>query len=194
MMTKSLLAALLVLGSSTAALAKPAPRKKVVVKSRVVVRDHRRPAPEPAPRVRDHRGWFLPPIVARPPVDTCSNVRIGATASVYTGPLGVAAPWGEWTALTQPTMIARGSEQIAIGKGNGRFTQLRLVANSGSTYISQVVVQFGNGKYQTVAVNRSITAGSPLAIDLKGQKGRAVTQIIVQGSSGYGARYSILAA
>lgn len=204
MNTKSLLATLLVLGSSTAALAQPAVRDhrdgysdranvrdRSVVGDRSNLRDHRNDGWD---RDRDRERLIVAPVIVTPPVDACANVRVGAKASAYTGPVGLASRWGGWALLAEPTMIGSGSEQITVGKDHGKFTQLQLVANSGSTYISQVVVEFGNGKYQTVALNQQLDAGNPaLTIDLKGNR-RAISRIIVEGTSSYGARYSVRAA
>lgn len=218
MNTKSLLATLLVLGSSTAALAKP------------VVRDHREGAWQ-VTNDRDHRtassyrdrqnfgrsgdrndnrSWgdrdgdrdrdrggvvAAPPVVIAPvAVDTSANVRIGAKASVYTGPIGTAPSWGGWVELVQPTMIARGFEQIGMGRSYGTFSELQLVANRGDTKITQVVVQFADGQYQSVPLYQELDGGNPtITIDLAGGR-RAIQRILVEGSSGYGARYSIRAA
>lgn len=210
--TKSVLATLLVLASSTAAFAQPLVRdhREAPVQT-VAVRDHR-----PASSYRDHqnfghdrdhdgdRDWgrdhgrpviVTPaPVVVQQPIDACANTRIGATASAYTGPVGAASAWGYWVNLTQPTMIGRGSEQITVGAAQGRFGTIQLVADGGGTYVKQVVVEFANGKYQTVALNQELDGRNPsLTIDLNGGK-RAIARIIVEGTSGYGARYSIRAA
>jgi hypothetical protein len=243
MNTKALLSTLFVLGSSTAALAKPAsswrgasePSRATPVAPTVrdhrtpvpqpAMRDHRSPAPQPSvrddfhvpqPQVRDHRygdrddrsrdrdrddrygdrddvGWVMPAPVVQPAVDTCANVLVRPNASEYVGPVGYANPWSSWVALTEPTMIAHGSEQISVGAGRGSFSTLELVANSGETYVSQVVIEFANGEYQTVALGRELEPGEPsLVVDLAGNR-RMITRIVVNGSSSFGARYSVLA-
>ena len=209
--TKSVLATLLVLGSSTAAFAKPIVRDHREAAQTVAVRDHRTASSyrdrENFGRDRDHDGdrdWdrdhgrpviVTPaPVVVEQPIDTCATTRIGAKASVYVGPVGTASSWGGWINLTQPSMIAHGFEQVSVGASQGRFAELQLVADSGATYVNQVVVQFANGQYQTVALHQQLDGSNPtLTIDLDGGQ-RNIQRILVEGSSGYGARYSIRAA
>jgi hypothetical protein len=198
MSLKSFVTTLALLGSSTAALAQPAftasAQGGVTVSAGYAYQgDFSNQRTNDWPWIRDHRQPVAQPMPPTPIVNTddCANVRIGNKASAYTGPVGQVMPGGGWSALTQPTKIGRGAEQINVGADKGRFRSLELVSNGGDTYLSQVVIGFSNGQYMHVPVNRSLN--QPLTINLGGYRGRAIDRIIVEGTSGFRARYSVLA-
>lgn len=194
---KALITAL-VLGSSSLALASPSWSGGVQVASASryghgpVVRDHRGwGEPVPSPIVRDHRG-DLGSFDGDADGDD-GNVRIGATASAYTGPVGIAAGNG-WVTLAQRTRIGRSVEEIAVGASAGRFRQLQVNAVRGETKLRSIVIEFGDHSYQRVNVQGCLDANNPtLAIRLAGRSPRNILRVIVEGSSGSGALYSIFA-
>lgn len=179
MSLKSIIAALAIVGSSSAAMAAP-----VVTYTR-------------AATVREAPQYVAPTTVRRsPPIfaaDDCNNTRLGSDLSVYNGPVGSKIGFG-WTSLTQPTRIDRGREFITIGKEHGRFNTIKLDNVRGSTVISQVLINFANGKSQVVKLNQRLTPGNPcITINLDGNN-RAISRIVVYGDSGARSAYQILAA
>ena len=188
---KSLITAL-VLGSSSLAMAQPAllgvnvnggvtvtagaDLSTHAVNDWPVIRDHRHPFPEPQPL---------------PVVDSCSNIRMEGSGSLYTGPTGMAMPGG-WIELAQPTKIGGKREQISVGASRGRFRTIELVANGGDTYVSVVAVQLTNGQLLSFPVDRDLDGS--LTINLGNYRGLRISRIVVNGSSGPNARYSVLAA
>jgi hypothetical protein len=190
----------LVLGSSSIALADPSWSGGVsvnasVATSGVVVRDHREPAPLPPPPAPVYRTPLRriaqPAPIAQPIVDDrCDNIHLGGDLSVYTGT--TAGYVGGWLALTQPTKIERGREFISVNS-NQRFSQLLLRSDGGTTQVSQVAIFFQNGQEQVVKTNAWLGSRNPdLAINL--EKRGKISRIVVYGSSGQRARYSVLAA
>jgi hypothetical protein len=189
MSLKSILAALTILGSSSLAMADvygaqngsfhqvqtvPAP---VIVKPAPIVRPIFNPIPKP-------------PVA----VDDCNNTTLGGDSSAYNGPIGTKT-WGEsWVALTQPTRIDRGREFFHIGEQAGRFDQLKLENTAGRSYITQVLVEYANGKSQVVHLNENLNASNPcITINLSGRD-RAISRIVVYGSTARHSSYQILAA
>jgi hypothetical protein len=172
--TKSVLATLLVLGSSTAAFAKP------------IVRDHREAAQTVA--VRDHR--------------TASSYRDrqnfgrggdrdgGATWGDRDGDRNNS--WSSWTTLASSALVG-GEADIYPSTELGRFLTLQLTADHGDTYVSKLVIQFGDYTRQTITVNREIGPGTaPLTIELAGGE-RAIHSIVVAGSERPGACFNVRA-
>jgi hypothetical protein len=130
--------ATLVLGSSSLALAAPAPAVQTTevrthsaggyTTTTVVAQADAAPAWHGVPK---------PPVYR--PVTLASSVRLG--------------PDGR-------TAINVGSQ--------GRFDTLQLTSAAGKTFIKQVVVQFDNGQSQTVGLRRTIDGRDTLTVDLAG--------------------------
>lgn len=192
----------LVLGSSSLAMAQPVSfgasagvsiSAGLPAQGVVDIRDHRT---NDWPWIRDHRQPVeQPAVVMQPPapvVDNCANVATYPNGSEYTGPVA-SAMRGQWVALTQPTKIGIKREEIRVGAQKGLFHTLQLVPTSGSTYISTVAIVFPNGAMQSVPVNQTLTGALTINVGA-GYRGRAIQRIVVNGSSDFGARYSILAA
>ena len=179
MSLKSIIAALAIVGSSSAAMAAP-----VVTYTSATVRHE---APHYVAPTQQGR---TPPIVAE---DDCNNTRIGTDLSVYTGAVGTKIGFG-WTALTQPTRIDRGRELITIGKEHGRFTTVKLQNVRGVSNITTVLITFANGTRQVVKLDQRLSAANPcIEINLDGNK-RAISGIVVYGASWSRSAYQILAA
>jgi len=179
MSLKSIIAALAIVGSSSAAMAAP-----VVTYTR-------------AATVREAPHYVTPTTVRRsPPIiadDDCNNTGLGTDLSVYHGAVGTKVGFG-WTALTQPTRIDRGREFITIGKEHGRFTTVKLENVRGTSNITQVLINFANGTSQVVKLNQRLSAANPcIEINLDGNK-RAISGIVVYGASWSRSAYQILAA
>lgn len=179
MSLKSIIAALAIVGSSSAAMAAP-----VVTYTRVA--SVRQGPQYIAPVTQRHS----PPIIAD---DDCNNTQLGTDLSVYHGPVGTKVGFG-WTSLTQPTRIDRGREFITIGKEHGRFNTLKLDNVRGATVVTQVLINFANGKSQVVKLNQRLTTGNPcITINLDGNN-RAISGIVIYGQSGARSAFQILAA
>jgi len=89
-----------------------------------------------------------------------------------------------WMALSSNLRVS-GKKAIAI-RSQAVFSQLKLEAAAGSTFIDKVVITFGNGRSQTVNLDKWLTSRTPLSIDLNGNL-RKVTKVTVYGK---GARRS----
>ena len=165
MNTKALLATLVVIGSSTAALADPIGVSANVqantnVNAGLVVRDHR-----DVDTRRDVDGQWMRDHRRLP----------------------------EWTVLSARDSLRYGRDTIRPSQAP-MFTQLKLQATSGKLEIDRVVIRFGNGSTQTVTPHAMLQNGSPsLTIDLNGDQ-RHIAAISVFGKGGRRASYQILAA
>lgn len=182
MSLKSILAALTILGSSSLALAdnygRPVPVVNATQVERPVVRGFGTPQPKPVVIVGDD----------------CNNTTLGGDSSAYNGPIGTKSWRGGWVDLTAPTRIDRGREFFHIGAQAGRFDTLKLENKAGSSYISQVLVEFADGKSQVVHLNENLSASNPcITIDLQGHD-REIGRIVVYGSTARHSSYQIMAA
>jgi hypothetical protein len=207
---------MLVLGSSSAAMARPA----VVVSGHAEVtwkttsHDHPplppndRPAPRPwgnpAPVwYPDGAGSATP--VGHPDAAGSTNTRVAGDASSYIGPIfalrasydGRDDRYGRsWrrsplVPLTQPTRIDRGREFFTLGPSAGAFTKIALQPNAGRTYVTQVAIEFaGGGRTQVIPVNEYLR--DTFVIDLDRRNPRTINRIVVYGTSGPRASYSLL--
>jgi hypothetical protein len=157
------LVTMLVLGSSSVAMARP-----VTVQSyeeAPIVRDHRRLPPESAAAEGAPR---TPPFV--PPW-----VTIGTESRAIDG-----------------AMAFRVSPRLDNGFAKG-FTTLRLLSAGGKSLISRVEIQFANGRRQLVELNKYLTASSPsLIIDLDGER-RSIRKVTVVGRNARQSTFSVQA-
>jgi len=200
MSLKSLLTAATLLASSSAALASPVTFGADASFSygqpyqMPVVRDHRE-LPTWTPVVGANTR--LPIAKPMPPIyiDDCNNTTLGGDASAYTGPVGMPTRFNTgWLALTQPTRIDRGREFIHVGAQFGRFNTVKLENSRGSSFISQVLIEYANGRGQVVHLNERLSAWNPcITIDLQGRN-RSISRIVVYGSTGARSAYQVLAA
>jgi hypothetical protein len=102
-----------------------------------------------------------------------------------------------WSYLASGQLV-RGRDTIKINS-LAKLDQLKLdLVGAGSMYVDKLVVTFGNGRSQTITLNKSLTQrSSSITVDLKGND-RKVTAITVLGrgtSSGFraGASFKISA-
>lgn len=147
----------IVLGSSSVALAAP------------VVRDHRTPAPAPITTI-DHR----------------NTIDINASAQLRFGRPGYhPAPRPQplsWVSLANDTKV-NGRTAIKVAQGTRAFTKLELRAQQGNTKIDRVLITYGNGKTQTIDLNKRLSKfQSAVSIDLNGSS-RFVTKVVLVGKS-----------
>lgn len=98
-----------------------------------------------------------------------------------------------WTMLESSGSLARGRDFINVST-SARFSKLKLEATGrGSLYIEKLVIVFGNGQKQTVAVNKKLSARSGATmIDVDGRS-RQIDKVMVLGRGGYRASYSLAA-
>ena len=179
MSLKSIIAALAVVGSSSVALAAPV---NYSVPSATI--HSQRYIEPPISQLRPYR-----PVVVD---DDCNNTTLGGDSSGYNGPIGTKVGFG-WTALTQPTRIDRGREFFHIGTQAGRFTTLKLENVRGSSEIQQVLVEFANGQAKVVKLNKCLDMSNP-CIEINLGHNRAISRIVVYGSTASHSAYQILAA
>jgi hypothetical protein len=203
---KSIIASLVLAGSSSAAMASPVTFSGSVQAgvsintgyTQPVIRDHR-----DRDWVRDHRTnnrvtmTYVQPTYVQPapePIDSCNNISIDGGVTFYRGWVGAMPPSGHASiALTAPTKIMGGREIFEVGARSGVISALTLQGNGGSTFIQGVQLTLGKGDIQWVPVNAWLSGNQSFAFDVDHRRGRAITEITVFGSSNPGARYSITA-
>ena len=164
---------MLVLGSSSVAMARPVTVSATAEASWTygtapapIVRDHRTQVPARAPAYQTdyHRPHRSPPFV---PV---------------------------WTTLGAMNRIADGEMSFAVNPYASRFSMLKLQSSAGKSLIYRVKIQFANGRTQVVELNKYLMAGSPtITIDLAGEAARSITNVTVVGRNARMSAYSVLA-
>jgi hypothetical protein len=161
---------LLVLGSSSAAMARP-----IVVSgtagASVTVRDH-----------RDHRDYRAPVPAPAP----------GHDGSYRTPPPFVPL----WTTLGTESRIIDGAMAFRVSPvlRGARFTALKLQSSGGKSLINRVEIQFVNGRTQVVQLDQYLTASSPtITIDLAGDAARSIRNVTVIGRNARQSSFSVLA-
>ncbi|MBS1120190.1 MAG: hypothetical protein H6Q90_2418 [Deltaproteobacteria bacterium] len=167
---KALITSLVVLGSSSVAMARPVTYSASV--------DASWSLGYTAPVVRDHR-TTRPVIVqpARMPVsferDSWNNNR-----------------W-EHTYQPRPQMLASDltfldseyRKDILVGSDKGRFNTITIEANGGRTYVMKVGIEFTDGTIQPIEVNRTLRGGQGMTIDLD-RRNRSISRIFIYRADG----------
>jgi len=98
-------------------------------------------------------------------------------------PAPLPMPSTTWISLGAPLELATGRDVVRPDAGN--YTQLRLQATSGLSYIQKVVVRFRDGGRQVVTFNQWLTNRNPmLQFDLE-ENHRAIDSIMVIGTAGW---------
>jgi hypothetical protein len=170
MNTKSLLASLFVLGSSSVAMASPSVTFSATAKASYG-------APYAAPIVRDHR---IDPDCETP---VATPVILPA---YHGGPIWRGEPR---PVVYRPVMLGSdlhfagdGRTFLTVGDQMGRFGTLQIKAARGRTFIKQVYVQFENGQEQVIRnINRTLDGHDSLSLDLDGNR-RGIKRIVVYGN------------
>ena len=103
-----------------------------------------------------------------------------------------ARPTTSWISLAEPMHLQNGRDMLQLNR-LGSYTQLRLQATSGLSYIQKVKVRFRDGSVQTVNFNQWLTNRNPmLNVDLRANNG--IESITVMGTaSSYNAGYQVFA-
>jgi hypothetical protein len=218
---KALITTLILAGSSSVAMAKPAVSIKgsasVTIGSApttVVVRDHRAPAADCHATPAYTQPVYTQPVaqpyrpIYQEPFFNPQNTTVGASGSVYVGSFGRApahslhrttnaygfAQPRTWFHLTEATRIDSGREFFKLEGQAGLFNKLRLQNLGGRTDIIQVGIEYKSGSrtwVQKVVLNRTLTGRAAFDINLESDS-RAINRIIVYGTSGHGSAYQML--
>lgn len=158
---------MLVLGSSSVAMARPVAVSGHAGAS-VVVRDHRdyrAPAPMPAPRPT-HEGTYNP-----------------------SGPF---VPL--WVMLGSENRIVDGQMQFNVRRSMGNFSAVKLQSTSGKSLINRVEIQFANGRTQIVQLGKYLNAANPtIVIDLDGESARSIRKVTVVGRNARQSQFNVFA-
>jgi hypothetical protein len=96
-----------------------------------------------------------------------------------------------WTTLASAERLMTGRDAVRLATPV-QARQLKLEANSGSTFVDKVIITFANGRTQTVQLGQRLGQSAPVTIDLQGQS-RMVSKIVVMGRGGRRASYNVLA-
>ncbi len=163
------LVTMLVLGSSSVAMARPVAVSGSAGAS-VVVRDHRTQAPAPAPKPAYQAEYG------------------GAHRS---------PPWRPvWVNLGTESRYMDGEMKFHVSPYHKAkaFSTLKLQSSSGKSLIYRVKIQFANGRTQVVELNRYLNKNTPtITIDLAGDSARSIRNVTVIGRNATQSTYSVLA-
>jgi len=166
---KALITTLAIVGSSSAAMARPA---TVSVSanaqaslswgtSRPVIRDHRTPSNVYPVRSATHewtdREYDYNPYFSAPRFKTLdADLQFGDTEY---------------------------RKDIVLGGTKGRFNTLQIEADSGRTYIMKVVVEFSDATFQQIDLNKTLRSGDDVTLDLAGSN-RSINRILIYRADG----------
>ncbi len=87
-----------------------------------------------------------------------------------------------WVSLAEPLQLVRGRDTIDV-RVRGTFTQLRLQTVAGATYIDRVIVQFRDGSRQIAEINQAVTPHNRMIEILLDGNNRHVERVSVIGRS-----------
>jgi hypothetical protein len=171
MNTKSLIAALAVLGSSSLALADVYGAQNGSFHQIQTVQSSD-PCETPAPVVVKHP--IVKPIYNPNPLPP-----------VYQGPITIGSESRIW----------RGTETFHVGAWKGKFQTLKLESSGLKSFIGSVQIRFANGQTQNVTLNRYVDSRNPcLTVDLLGRDARAVQSVTLTGANARSSTLSIILA
>jgi hypothetical protein len=98
-----------------------------------------------------------------------------------------------WTSLSTVSLSRLQGKQTINLSGRQAFSKLKVEAATGATFIDKLVIVFGNGRTQTVDLDKNLAMrGAPLFIDLEGAN-RRISKVVVYGKSGRRASISVSA-
>lgn len=136
------------------------------------------------PVVRDHRAPIVQP--QRPLARPAVRPIVRPAVRPWTRPAPV-----RWTVLD--TASTRGKFQVINVSSRQRFSTLKLEATRGAALIDRVMITFGNGRTQTIDLDRRIGGNSaPYLIDLSGDD-RYISRIVVVTKGRTRAAYTVSA-
>lgn len=156
------------------------------------------PAPAPASIIRDHRAAAAedcaPSTLPAAPVYQAPVYQIPrAPAPVYTPAVYQPEHHRDaWLTLGSVNRVTDGQLTFRVRRGE-QLSKLKLQSDAGKALIQRVLIQFANGRTQTVELNRYLNAANPtIMIDLAGRE-RTVTKVTVIGRNARQSAYRVLA-
>jgi hypothetical protein len=165
MSIKALITTLAIVGSSTAAMARPAPSFTASASlhyGAAVSFD--------GPVTRDHR-WGRQPVRQLPARTNSTEWRHENCAPVA-------------QMLSDGLMYNAGEfRKDVLLEGQGRFNNVIVQSEGGSTFINKVAIEFTGGAVQIIPVNRTLSGNQQLSFDLDGSN-RAINRIFVYRADG----------
>jgi hypothetical protein len=164
------LVTMLVLGSSSIALADATPYA--------------------APTVRDHRDFRPQPRPLPQPAPAPIQVAPVKPIAQFHGGFG-------WQRPARPVLLANdtrltGRALIQVPTSTRAFTKLELRSNNGRTSIDRVMIVYGNGQRQVVQLGKVVNGNGSLTIDLAGGS-RNIKSLMLIGNSGRRASIDVVA-
>ncbi len=93
-----------------------------------------------------------------------------------------------WVQLSAPANLRAGSSVIRPQLST--ISQLRLQANRGMTYVQRVDLRFRDGTYQSLTVNRWLSAASSIDLSVRNNR-KFIDSVTVIGSSNRNASYQL---
>lgn len=196
---KALITTLAILGSSSAAMARPVTFSASAEASWSYGyhdRDRSRPVV-----IRDHRYRGPAPVRYEEPMMFPNNNRLTQDASVYEGPLATRSHFFttyyghdryRWMSITAPTRIELGRQYVTELPDLGPLSVVRLQNVAGTTNVHKVLIRYKNGQEQLVYLNQRLSRWNP-SIDIHLEGHGAVHGFVLYGSTGHGSAYRILA-
>lgn len=179
-----------VLGSSSVASSVAMAHPVAAPAPEAIIRDHRAGAEDCAPSSIPAAPVYQAPVYQVPrapgPIYTPAPIY---TPSMYRPERHRAA----WITLGSVDRVADGQVTFRVARGVEPLSKLKLQSDAGKALIQRVLIQFGNGRTQTVEVNRYLNAANPtIMIDLAGRE-RAVAKVTVIGRNARQSAYRVLA-
>ena len=140
----------------------------VLGSSSVALADHT-VAQAPQPMVRDHRAPIAQPLKPVAPVQQQPAYGYG------------------WQRFARPQLLVdnahlAGRTLVSMPASYRAFTKLELRSNNGRTSIDRVVITFGNGQRQVIALGATVTGKNSVKIDLPGGS-RNIKSVMLLGNS-----------
>lgn len=86
-----------------------------------------------------------------------------------------------WVALSSPTKLDRGRNAIKVTNPS-RYSQLRLQATAGSSFIKSLTIRYADGTKQELAINKTLDPRSPM-IELPVSSRASVQRVVINGST-----------
>lgn len=98
---------------------------------------------------------------------------------------------GGWTELATPTETTHGTEFVMVGPEEGRFSQLRIVANDGRVEVRRVQVFFSDGTSRVFRIEKVIGRKHDRAVTIDLRANKSIEQVSITTSKDTRGTYSI---